>query len=616
MSNSVSFTQSDYAAAKALVDILNGIPLNGLAEHPEPLGVWGSALVQLNGILIGSGRPAVRQAFAAQLKAYPDLAVLQKLASTGGVMEGATREALEILEADGRQLPYELPFVDSAESLVDLAEFVNRTLVIPKFPTREKKRAVACVIGHLLLGQGRLLVSELDNSPYVVADDNSVWPLSDETAATLVMLNQAGLNASESAFEWVLNELQCLAVTSGRQVTFRQFFHHEAGPLLYVSCGPSAVIRGRLDGEEVRLELLSNGTDDIWFRGADALPEWNHEAAALDPLTLSPFVPCLVTPPEVPAYTPEVQRLLFRSWLIGLIADVRPIPMVSTIGDRGGGKSQVVRSLSVLFMEKDPTALQDDQRNMEAQAVHTPILALDNVDSNPPPWFADFIAALVTHVDLERRKMYTNTQVEREKMPAVPVISTRTASFARPDVAERLLPLSTGQFAENGVGMLADSELDKLTRDNRDGVLVWLAKQAVISLTRMNQAPPLPGRFVEFAQVVWVQAEPGSQDARAALTALRQAQHLSVGDADPLIAAVIEYAPRLCEGTGHWSGTPSELVRSLQVQGANLSYPQGGKVIAQKLRESSGTLILFGIKVVERRQGNATIFVLTYKAQQ
>ncbi len=610
-----NFTPADYAAARALTDILNGKPLNGQADHPETLGMWAPTLLQLNGILANGGRPTVRMAFAAQMQAFPELGRLQTLAATGGLMDGATREALAILEADGRQLPYELPSVDTAESLADLAEFVNRTLVLPKFPTREKKRAVACVIGKLLHNQGRLLVSTLDNSPYLVGDDSAVWPLTGETAGTIVMLSQAGLNGSESTFAWVLTELQCLAVTEGRKVTFRQFFFQQE-TTLYVSCGPAHIVRAQLDGEQVRLDLVSNGTDDIWFRGQDGLPEWNPTATPVNPLDLAPFKPCLTTPHEVPAYTPEVQQLLFRAWLVGMVGQVRPIPMLSTIGDKGGGKSQVVRSLSFLFMQQKPSTLSHDQRDMESKAIHAPLLALDNVDASPQPWFPDFIAALVTGMAFERRRMYTNTQVERDEMPAVPVISTRTASFARPDVAERTLPLRTGKFAESGVGMLSDRELDAITLDNRDAVLTWLTIQAVEALQRMPDAPNLPGRFVSFAQMVWTQAHLEGKDAKAALTALRQAQYLSVGDSDELIAALIEYTPQLCGELGRWSGTPAELMRALQERGAMLSYQQGGKVIAQKLRESSGTLALFGITANEHRQGNATIFELRCKAEK
>lgn len=63
----------------------------------------------------------------------------------------------------------------------------------------------------------------------------------------------------------------------------------------------------------------------------------------------------------------------------------------------------------------------------------------------------------------------------------------------------------------------------------------------------------LPARFQDFAQIVWAYCVSTDQADQVIpiLKAWRSAQSLSVGDADPLIRAIVEYLGG--NGNGHWS---------------------------------------------------------------
>ena len=93
------------------------------------------------------------------------------------------------------------------------------------------------------------------------------------------------------------------------------------------------------------------------------------------------------------------------------------------------------------------------------------------------------------------------------------------------------------------------------------------------------------------------------------LTAWRAAQALAIGDADPLLAAIVEYAPP--EGFTRITG--SELVRRLTHSGADLPYLGGGRRIAAHLRELRGALSLAGWQLDEQRCGEQTQFSIVLR---
>jgi hypothetical protein len=163
---------------------------------------------------------------------------------------------------------------------------------------------------------------------------------------------------------------------------------------------------------------------------------------------------------------------------------------------------------------------------------------------------------------------------------------------------------------------MADSDLETEVEACRDGLLVYLLTQAGETLRRKANAPAgLPARFLDFAKWVWawysVQFE--EPNAVPALTAWRQAQSLSIGDADPLLSAILEYGDAL-PATEQFRRTATELVQALTTAGATIPYLGGGKAIAGRLRELRGSLALAGWTLtVDKDEVGHTFFSLTRK---
>jgi energy-coupling factor transporter ATP-binding protein EcfA2 len=325
---------------------------------------------------------------------------------------------------------------------------------------------------------------------------------------------------------------------------------------------------------------------------------------------LAAFRPSLVAPAEVPSYTPEVQTRLLSVWLVALVAGIRPLPLLALIGNKGGGKTTLGRSIQRLLMGEHGglTPLSGDERDFRTLIQERPAAGFDNVDGAVPPWFVDALANAITGGRVQKRELYTNDTLRDREILAAIIVTSRTAPFARTDVTERALPLFTAEF-EDGMRR-PDSVLDREVAEERSGMLAYLLRWASRTLERQHDAPlDLPARFLDFARLVWAwhHIAERPEEALPVLAAWRAAQTLAIGDADPLLAAILEHAPP----EGFQRIAPSDLIRQLTMAGADLPYLGGGKKIASHLRELRSSLKLAGWNLTESQVGPRTAFSLT-----
>lgn len=489
----------------------------------------------------------------------------------------------------------ETPQAEAApKRLRDFAGYVNDKL--NKRAARRDKQEVAELIGDYFADHDRLLIDdgagdETSTCPYLITDDDTVVSLAGESKALKSGLADCGINPTEPAYQWLLAVLQERA-GKGRKVRLARYSTVTDGTL-YVSCGPSELVRVTSDGF---LRRLPNGSDGVLFAADAVLPAWDPAATPIDPLTLKGLQPPLDTPAESEGYTADAQRLLSRAWLVCLIAGTRPLPIMTAAGQKGAGKSTFMKSIGRLLM--GPTADVNDSnldaRDFAACVTQLPLLVLDNLDNDPPHWLRDAMASATTGQTIMRRKLFTDTQLTRAPAIAALGVTTRTASFAgRLDMQERVLPIFTGRPPERRI---PDRVIMAEVVSARDGCLVWLAKTAVTAINTMDAAPTnLPGRFVDFERTVWT-LDKGQ--AWLVLTALQRAQLLAVTDPDPLLAAIVSYVD---DGL---RGSAADIVRELSQRGALLPYFGSGKAIANRLHELTETLRLVGIRLEDRSDAN------------
>lgn len=528
-------------------------------------------------------------------------------------LQGMDVKALiEELKATAIPLTEAMPeTVKQAQSLAELSPWVRERLNINS--KRETKLLVAEAIADWMLRNGCLVVDTGQDGykggrPYLVTAEHALWPLERDSMPTRLALHAAGLNGTEAVFAFVLEHLVMIALKSGERARLARW-QERREYALYISCNPCQIAKV----DDTGLSIVPNGTDGVWFAGDSTLPSW-EPAQNVFPMDLPAFSPALETQHEVPAYTPEVQRDLLVVWLATLLSGLRPLPVLVCLGQRGGGKSTLARAImrTLLGQEAELATLSNDKRDLEMLLTSAPLIGLDNVDGLPPDWLPDLIAASATGIAVEKRQLYTdNTRLSRP-VTASMIITTRTGGFARADVAERSLPILTGQFEDSR--RLADSDLLADIEQQRNGLLSWAARTAWRLLEMRKDAPQgLPLRFQDFARSVWgylaMQGRQGETD--GVLLALRSAQSLAIGEADELAAAIITNADQL-QG---WMGTSVELVQHLTGLGADLPYLGGGKSITRRLREIQGTLALAGVTMLEDTYRGRPRFIIRPQKQ-
>lgn len=485
--------------------------------------------------------------------------------------------------------------------LADFAPWVNKKL--NKRTARANKIAVSETIVRWLLKNGRLLLDEASQRPYVLTESGETAPIDGDSTRLRVYLTESGINPTEATFKWLCADLEVVAHREGRRMRLARYMSND-GEYLYISNGRTSFVR--VDPEH-GMWLERNGAHGIYFAGDAVLPPWDHTARPVDPLSLPSLSPILVTPHEVPAYTPDVQRRLLSVWLTAMVAGVRPLPLLSGIGGRGGGKTTLVRGAMKLLLgpDSDVTPITQDQKDFVTATTQLPIFGLDNLDSGEmPKWLPDSLAIVVTGANHKVRKYYTTSELLEMPATAAMAVTSRTAVFARADIAERMLPFFTGDLDDND--RIGDNDLAANVNRNRNGCMVYMAQRAA-NLAYMSKKAPqgLPLRFVDFARMVWADSD-DADEAVEALKALRAAQALSIGDADPLLAAILEYAP----ADGLVRLKAAELVKDLANRGADIPFQGGGKAIARKLRELRSPLIMAGWRLHEDK-AEQPLFTIT-----
>jgi hypothetical protein len=488
---------------------------------------------------------------------------------------------------------------ESAENFRDFKLAVRRFL--NKKSSNNQKELLADVLAEWLVAHERLLVADDGDAArpreFLVDDDDRVMELDKDDPLVRYALDDAGVNACNLMYAWIINRLKAAANRRAKRVRLERYVARRGGRI-YISCGPTRIVVAEAG---MPLRAVRNGEDGVLFTADAVLPAWDPTAEPVDPMALAVFRPNLEVPPEVPEYTAEVQQLLLRATLVAMVGGLRPVPAMVPLGASSGGKTTLARGIVRLVRgpEGDVSAVSADKRDFDALTTRRPVVAFDNLDGQAPSWFADAFATAVTGGRSDARTLYTNDDVNSRPKTAALVVTTRTATFAkRNDIVERLLPL----FVASPAVRLPESELFDALAEARDGALAWLAQMAAEAAARYSQAPALPGRLVDWARTAWA-LDPILGP--VALAAMSKAQQLAVADGDEFAAKLVAYLETYLV----LEGTPKQLLELIDPS-KELPDLGGGKAIARMIRElKDGVLAQMGVDVSTRRCGNATVWV-------
>jgi hypothetical protein len=190
-----------------------------------------------------------------------------------------------------------------------------------------------------------------------------------------------------------------------------------------------------------RIERVDNGTDGVLFVRN---PKWEPFEIGTPTGKGTTLAATLLSSIRLreQGLSPAEQELLFGSWLHSIFfPELFPTrPLVAMIGEKGSGKTSVLRRLGQLLFGPsfDVMQLTQDPKDFDAAVTTDAFVVVDNADTELS-WLPDRLAIAATGGTIKRRRLYTTNDLVEYPVSAFVGITSRTPHFVREDVADRLL---------------------------------------------------------------------------------------------------------------------------------------------------------------------------------
>jgi hypothetical protein len=327
-----------------------------------------------------------------------------------------------------------------AENTVFTSRADPRELVMdlrhnPLLGSDEKKRAVTGFVYTHMKEEGDFIKTPTNQVWYVPRDTGKPVSVTQRSEKFDSLLDiRYGLNRTETFHEFtvfgIINQ-QVAQASNGRQAALS--YYDPKSHALYLHSG-------RKDVYVITANGISTVTDgarglvfpwDIYTPFALADPvtpiDWAYEVfGKLD---------------NVVHFSAQEARLLLKVWLMFLLfrdaASSRPI--LALFGQPGSGKTTVMHRVHALIYGYSASVLGvTNPAHFDQSASTRPLLALDNVDTWEP-WLPDRLAQSASVTDIDKRKLFSDTDTIRMQRQAMVALTAHAPKFTREDITDRLL---------------------------------------------------------------------------------------------------------------------------------------------------------------------------------
>ena len=264
--------------------------------------------------------------------------------------------------------------------------------------------------------------------------------LSDEPPELKTLFTKWGLNASETIYKFVLNELHVYCSENAKPVEINKYAYYDNKNFaLYLYNGPREILKITAD----TVLSIENGDDGVLFM----------ELKNFEPFELVDFER---TKDYISAYLTEnlnidknatilkadEQEKIARLWIFSLFFEsiMKTKPIFTVVGVKGSGKTTFIRRVGqILFGDKfDVTAVSNDCKDLDTIITNNYYVAIDNLD-NPPKSLNDALARIATGQIIKKRKLFTTNEELEFTVKCFVSLTSRTPQFTRDDVADRLI---------------------------------------------------------------------------------------------------------------------------------------------------------------------------------
>lgn len=284
--------------------------------------------------------------------------------------------------------------------------------------------------------------------------------------------SRLNINPSDDFSRYFRHFMHLHALTNGEKVEMQQFaFYDRDRNVVLVDCGGGRVLR--LDGGEPK--TIRNSQEGALFEQPAGHRPWKYVKNHGSPLRkfLEDFS-FSDTHEHTPLSASE-QRLMFLLWCLSVffrsVQRVKPILLLT--GHTRSGKSATGRIVGWIFIGRDfdmKLTTREKEDGFQAAVTNNFLFGYDNVDTRIP-WLEDALCTAADGVYVTKRQLHT-TNTEASYRPNCHImITARTPTFRRPDVANRTVIAHMVPRQDVGMKDPGDDALELWVRKHRDQLM-------------------------------------------------------------------------------------------------------------------------------------------------
>lgn len=389
---------------------------------------------------------------------------------------------------------------DEKESRNELAQAIHDIAIIhPKKTTEfEKRRLIHDLVMEELQRCGEFFRTSDDEGFFFQNSERRVSGLA-SSAFKNYLKCLSGLSETESYFRFIHDTLQAFVATEAPRAEVHTLAHFDVTTKCHFVSDGSSGVWWREPGDT--WQLGHNGQDRVYFRTDPEAQSFYPDLTIDDNDKSLDWFWNQFSFDHEQSLNAEDSKQLMNIWLLQqLFPELRRTRATPAfLGPQGSCKTTGMRLIGRLLVGPsfDVCGVQEEKESDFVAAItNRAVVGFDNADSSVK-WLADHLARYATGQRYQLRKLYSNNEEISFPSRAVVMLTSRDPHFNRPDVAERLLPLSFKQPTEYGDEIEIFDEL--MSRRNCIwGELLARAARLVDSLD-LSYHPRVQFRMADYA---------------------------------------------------------------------------------------------------------------------
>ena len=285
-----------------------------------------------------------------------------------------------------------------------------------------------------------------------------------------------------------------------------------------------------------------NGTDGILFTDTVDVEPYEY-VKNVDRDYLDEYLLSLANYSDTPYFHAEDAKQMVSIYLHSLFMPdlLQTKPIISTVGTKGSGKTTLLRIMLKCLYGKyaDMTAMTNKMEDLDTIIAKRHFIVIDNLDTFSDG-VNDKIASYATGVINEKRRLYSDGEVYKERVEAFIGISTRNPVFRRDDVAQRVIIINLDPLTKYST----ERQIIEPVLRYRNEILSQIIQklQYIIKLINEKKYATVSSSFrmADFAHFATLYLDNHARAERL-LQNISQTQHALVLDGDILIVYLVKY---------------------------------------------------------------------------